>query len=55
MPVEKAANRIVRQMKKGKYRIIVGPLMYLIDYVSRFMPTLLHRLIGKYRNRFGFV
>jgi short-subunit dehydrogenase len=55
MPLDKAAKRIIKQVRKGKYRIVIGTMMFWIDIVARFFPTLLHRLIGKYKNRFDFV
>ena len=54
-PLDKTAKRIVKQISKGKYRIIVGGMMFWIDIISRLSPTLLHHLIGKNKRRFDFV
>ena len=54
-PIDKAAKRIVKQIKKGKYRIIIGRMMFGIDIVARLFPTLLHHLIGNNKKRFDFV
>lgn len=55
LPLDKTAKRIVKKIKKGKYRIIIGTMMFGIDLVSRFFPTLLHKLIGKHKKRFDFI
>jgi short-subunit dehydrogenase len=55
LPLDKTANRIVKQIRKGKYRIIIGRMMFWVDIAARLFPTLLHRLIGKNKSRFDFV
>lgn len=55
MPLDKAAKRIIKQVRKGKYRIVIGTMMFWIDLAARFFPTILHRLLGKYKNRLDFV
>jgi short-subunit dehydrogenase len=55
LPLDETARRIVKQVRKGKYRIVVGTLMFGVDLLSRFFPTLLHRLIGVSKNRFDFI
>jgi short-subunit dehydrogenase len=55
MPIEKAAKKIVLQVIKGKYRIVIGSRMFLIDLLSRLFPTTIHRLTGKYKRQFDFV
>lgn len=55
LPIDKTAKRIVRQIRKGKYRIIIGRMMFWVDIAARLFPTLLHRLIGKNKGRFDFV
>ena len=55
MPLDKAAKRIIKQVQKGKYRIVIGTMMFWIDIAARFFPILLHRLIGKYKKRLDFV
>ena len=55
MPLDKAATRIARQIEKGKYRIVVGAMMFWIDVISRLIPTTLHHLIGKNKKRIDFV
>ncbi len=55
MPVDKAAERILKAISRGKYRIVTGPMMFWIDVVVRFFPTLLHRVIGSNKKRIPFV
>jgi len=55
LPLDKTAQRIVKQISKGKYRIIIGTMMFWIDIAARLFPTLLHRLIGKNKKRFDFI
>ena len=55
MPLALAAEKIVRNVEKGKFRIIIGAMMFGADLASRFFPTLLHFLIGKSKNRIDFV
>ena len=55
MPLNKAARRIIKQVKKGKYRIVIGAMMFWIDTLSRFFPTTIHYLIGNNKKRFNFV
>ena len=55
MPLDKAAKRIVSKINKGKYRIVVGTMMFWIDLAARLFPTTIHILIGKNKKRFGFV
>ena len=55
LPLAKTAKRIVKQIRKGKYRIIIGTMMFSIDLISRLFPTLLHKLIGKNKGRFDFI
>jgi short-subunit dehydrogenase len=55
LPVDKTARRMVKQIRKGKYRIIIGGMMFCMDIIARLFPTLLHRLIGKNKRRFDFV
>lgn len=54
-PIDKTAKRIVKQIRKGKYRIIIGRMMFGVDIIARLFPTLLHHLIGKHKKRFDFV
>jgi short-subunit dehydrogenase len=55
MRLDKAAQRIIRQIRKGKYRIIIGTMMFWIDLASRLFPTTLHNLISKNKKRFDFI
>lgn len=55
MPLDKAARKIIAGVKRGKYRIVVGPMMYWIDVAARLLPTTLHKLIGRNKKRFDFV
>lgn len=55
MPPEKAAKRIVKQIQKGRYRIVVGSFMFWIDLVSRLFPSALNNLIGRNKKRIDFV
>lgn len=55
MPLEKAAKKIVRQVQKGKYRIIIGRKMFWLDVLARLFPTWLHGVIGKNKKKVDFV
>jgi short-subunit dehydrogenase len=55
MPLDKAAKKIIYKIKKGKYRIVIGPMMFWIDIVSRLFPTALHKSIGKNKKQFDFI
>ena len=55
MPLKKAATRIIKQIEKGKYRIVVGTMMFWIDFVSRIFPTRLHTIIGRNKSKIDFV
>jgi short-subunit dehydrogenase len=55
MDINKAAKLIVRQIEKGKFRIVLGAMMFWIDLASRLFPSLLHYLIGKNKNKIDFV
>ncbi|MEJ7739589.1 MAG: SDR family NAD(P)-dependent oxidoreductase [Chitinophagaceae bacterium] len=55
MPLDKAARKIISKVKVGKFRIVIGAMMFWIDFASRLFPTTLHRLIGNNKKRFDFV
>ena len=55
MPIEKAARKIIVGIKKGKYRIVVGRMMFWIDLASRLFPTTVHNIISHNKKRIGFV
>ena len=55
MLLDKAAKRIVANIKRGKYRIVVGTMMFWIDFTSRLLPTTIHNVIGKNKKRIDFV
>lgn len=55
MHLHKAARLIVRQIEKGKFRIVIGTIMFWIDLFSRLFPSLLHYLIGRNKNKIDFV
>jgi short-subunit dehydrogenase len=55
LPVDRTAKKIIKLIKKGKYRIIIGTMMFWMDILARLFPTFLHRLIGKNKKRFDFV
>lgn len=55
LPLDKTAKSIVKQIRKGQYRVIVGTMMFFIDLAARFFPTLLHKLIEKSKSRFDFI
>jgi short-subunit dehydrogenase len=55
MPIDKAAKRIVKKIRKGKFRIVVGGMMFFVDATSRLFPTFLHWFIGKVKHKFNFV
>lgn len=47
MPPERAAARIVRGIYIGRSRIVVGPMMYWIDLLSRLFPAALGWWAGR--------
>lgn len=55
LPLDRTAMKIVKQIKKGKYRIIIGTMMFWIDLMARLFPTLLNSSIGKSKKQFDFV
>jgi short-subunit dehydrogenase len=55
MTTERAAKIIVRQIKKGKYLIFAGPMMYWADAAVRFFPRLANYIVGRYRKKIKFV
>jgi short-subunit dehydrogenase len=55
MPIDKAAQKIVSKIMNGKYRIVIGAMMFWIDVASRLFPTTVHSLIGKNKKRFDFI
>ena len=55
MKLDKAAKKIVKQVGKGKFRIVVGPMMFWIDLIARLFPTRLHKLVGVNKKRFDFI
>jgi len=55
MPLDKASRRIVGQIERGKFRIVIGTMMFWMDLISRLFPTTIHTLIGLNKNRFDFV
>lgn len=54
-PLERTASRIVRGIRRGKERIVIGTMMFWTDLASRLFPTVLHRAIGKRKGRFDFL
>ena len=55
LPLDKTSRRIVKQIRKGKFRIVIGTMMLGVDLASRLFPTLLHKSIGKYKKRIDFI
>jgi short-subunit dehydrogenase len=55
MPLDKAARKIISKVKKGKYRIVIGPMMFWIDIASRFFPTTVLNFIIRNKKRFDFI
>jgi len=55
LPFDKTAKEIVKQLRKGKYRIVIGTLMFLAGSIARLFPALMHKLIGANKKQFGFV
>ncbi len=54
-PLEVIARRVVKAVEKGKPRLLIGRDTYLIDVLSRAMPSTVLRLIGGLRHRFPFL
>lgn len=55
MPLDKAAEKIISKMKKGKYRIVIGTMMFWADIASRFFPTALLNFISRNKKKFDFI
>jgi len=55
MPVSKVAKRMADKIESGKFRIVVGTMMFWVDLFSRLFPTSIHKFIGKKKKKFGFV
>lgn len=52
LPLQLTANRVVRGVGKGKFLIVIGHRTTLMDFLARFFPTRLHRLIGQRKVKF---
>ena len=55
MPVERVAQKIIKDMMRGSYRIRIGPRAQMIDTLCRWFPTLTHTLLARNRTRIDFV
>jgi short-subunit dehydrogenase len=55
MQPDEAARRIVGAILNGNYRVVVGRLMWGIDWASRVAPTMLHRMIARWKRKIDFV
>ena len=55
MALDKAARKIISKVQAGKFRIVIGTMMFWIDFASRLFPTPLHRLIAKKKKKYDFV
>jgi short-subunit dehydrogenase len=55
MSLNKAAKKIISRVKKGKYRIVIGTMMFWIDIASRFFPTTVLNFIVRNKKRFDFL
>jgi short-subunit dehydrogenase len=55
MPIEKAAEKIIRGIRKGKYRIVAGRMMFWTDLAARIFPTRVHEFIGRNKRKYDFV
>ena len=55
LPVDKVAERIVKGIRKGKYRIVIGSMMFWTDLASRLFPTLVHHEITRHKGRYEFL
>jgi len=55
MAIEKVAAKIIRKVRKGKYRIVIGKFMFWTDLTTRLFPTMVHNMIGKNRKKIKFI
>ena len=55
MSLDKAARKIISKVKTGKFRIVIGSMMFWIDLASRVFPTAVHRMVGKSKKKFDFI
>lgn len=53
-PLGLAASKIINKVQQGKFRIVIGKMMWMIDTVSRLFPTMLHYLISTRRESKDF-
>ena len=51
---ERVAERLLRQALAGRYRIVIGRLMWGMDLAARIFPSLTQRLLGRYKDRLDF-
>lgn len=49
------ASRIVDAILKNKYRVRIGGIIYLMDYLVRLFPVLTHKIIARNRKRVAFI
>lgn len=55
MPLDKAASKITAGIVNGRYRIIVGPVMFWVDIAARISPAILHWFVARNKDKFDFV
>jgi short-subunit dehydrogenase len=55
MTAERVAQDIMLQLKKDKYRIVIGSKTYFIEKISRIFPRFILRMIIWNKKKFDFI
>lgn len=54
MQPQEVASRIVRKVKSGRFRIVVGYTMFVFDAAARLFPSLSNNLTARFRRKIDF-
>ncbi len=55
LAAEVVAQRIISQLRKDKFRIVIGNKTYWLDLMARLFPTFLIRTLIKNKKKFDFI
>ena len=55
LKADELASKVLWAIKKNKYRVRIGGIIYLLDYLIRLFPGLTHRIIAKMRHKVAFI
>jgi short-subunit dehydrogenase len=55
MPAQRVAEKVVKQILKGRYRIVVSTKVKAADLLARLFPGMMHYLIGRHKKKLDFI